>query len=373
MVGTPYYMSPELVEGSMYDGRSDVWALGCLLHELFTGSVPFTANNFGALVLKIMTCKPPPLPATVSLESRNLVASMLSRQPEQRPTVARILQEPFLKPFVEKWRKHAELDTIAVTPAVKASASPASRAESSLTVSASAKSADSGKPSTSSSNAAAATPGSALEEGPPSLLGVSQAQSLQQASKRGSVGGCFLWGFGQEEPKCVEGLIEHNLAEVVVGGSTKPFYAARTLEGTVLTWGAGTWGQLGQGHKRDAKQPALVAAIPTKIISIAAGADHLILVTDGGAVFSCGRNDSGQLGLGPGAPDSPTPLCVSSVPNSELTYKNAVIAVAGPSTSGVITKDGLLFAWGRSFEGQLGTAKSPPPKTEMPTLVSEEQ
>jgi NIMA (never in mitosis gene a)-related kinase 2 len=35
-VGTPYYMSPEMVNEMTYDERSDIWALGCLLYEMAT-------------------------------------------------------------------------------------------------------------------------------------------------------------------------------------------------------------------------------------------------------------------------------------------------------------------------------------------------
>ncbi len=34
MIGTPYYVSPELVNGEKYSYKSDVWAIGCILYEL---------------------------------------------------------------------------------------------------------------------------------------------------------------------------------------------------------------------------------------------------------------------------------------------------------------------------------------------------
>ena len=36
MVGTPYYMSPEMYENKPYSDKSDIWALGCILYELCT-------------------------------------------------------------------------------------------------------------------------------------------------------------------------------------------------------------------------------------------------------------------------------------------------------------------------------------------------
>ena len=54
MVGTPYYLSPEICEDKPYNDKSDVWALGCILYELCTFKHPFDAKSQGALILKIM-------------------------------------------------------------------------------------------------------------------------------------------------------------------------------------------------------------------------------------------------------------------------------------------------------------------------------
>mmetsp|Transcript_2907 Transcript_2907/g.374 ORF Transcript_2907/g.374 Transcript_2907/m.374 type:complete len:129 (+) Transcript_2907:262-648(+) len=45
MVGTPYYLSPELCEERPYNVKSDIWALGCVLYELCTLRPPFEATN----------------------------------------------------------------------------------------------------------------------------------------------------------------------------------------------------------------------------------------------------------------------------------------------------------------------------------------
>ena len=44
MVGTPYYMSPELIRGEPYNSKSDLWALGCTLHEMLTLEKTFMAT-----------------------------------------------------------------------------------------------------------------------------------------------------------------------------------------------------------------------------------------------------------------------------------------------------------------------------------------
>jgi serine/threonine-protein kinase len=54
LIGTPHYMSPEQVQGNKtVDYRSDIWALGIIAFEMFTGQRPFIGNALGDLVLQI--------------------------------------------------------------------------------------------------------------------------------------------------------------------------------------------------------------------------------------------------------------------------------------------------------------------------------
>ena len=54
IIGTPYYLSPELCEDRPYNEKSDVWALGCVLYEMCTLNHAFDGKSMCALVLKIL-------------------------------------------------------------------------------------------------------------------------------------------------------------------------------------------------------------------------------------------------------------------------------------------------------------------------------
>lgn len=61
VIGTPYYLSPELCEDKKYNHKSDIWALGCVLYELATLHHAFDGNNLPALILKIIRGIYPPI------------------------------------------------------------------------------------------------------------------------------------------------------------------------------------------------------------------------------------------------------------------------------------------------------------------------
>ncbi|RVE50949.1 hypothetical protein evm_004358 [Chilo suppressalis] len=53
VIGTPYYLAPELCEGKPYDTKSDIWALGCLLYEMCTHKRAFESESLVGLVKAI--------------------------------------------------------------------------------------------------------------------------------------------------------------------------------------------------------------------------------------------------------------------------------------------------------------------------------
>jgi serine/threonine-protein kinase len=89
VIGTPAYMSPEQASGIPVDNRSDIYSLGAILYELFTGHPVFRAKSFGEYVVKHMNDEPipprdlkdaPRLP--VALEQ--LILRCLEKDPDRR-------------------------------------------------------------------------------------------------------------------------------------------------------------------------------------------------------------------------------------------------------------------------------------------------
>jgi eukaryotic-like serine/threonine-protein kinase len=96
LVGTPGYLAPETVDGGgAVDGRADIFSLGCVVHECLAGTPTFRGHEPGVLLAKLMLEDPPHLSELVPEVPRavgDLVARMLVKNPERRPTASQVLR-----------------------------------------------------------------------------------------------------------------------------------------------------------------------------------------------------------------------------------------------------------------------------------------
>ncbi|KAL0227692.1 hypothetical protein RCL1_003835 [Eukaryota sp. TZLM3-RCL] len=94
-IGTPLYLSYEVAQGRPYSFSSDCWSLGVLLFEMLTKTFPFYAENQGALLIKIITADPEPLPHEFS-EFAGIVNSLLIKDPAKRASTRDLLVDSLI-------------------------------------------------------------------------------------------------------------------------------------------------------------------------------------------------------------------------------------------------------------------------------------
>jgi len=107
MVGTPYYLSPEIIEDKPYNFKSDIWSLGVVLYEMTTLKHPFDADSLVILASKILKDEYPPLDGSFSAELQAMIKSMLSKDARLRPLIKEIMAQGFLyAPMIESNEKY---------------------------------------------------------------------------------------------------------------------------------------------------------------------------------------------------------------------------------------------------------------------------
>ncbi|XP_030420926.1 RCC1 and BTB domain-containing protein 2 [Gopherus evgoodei] len=167
--------------------------------------------------------------------------------------------------------------------------------------------------------------------------------------------GCLGTGDIQStiEPQRLDTLCGKKIACLSYGSG--PHVVITTAEGEVYTWGHNAYSQLGNGTTNHGLVPCQVSTnlVNKKVIEVACGSHHSMVLTSDGEVYAWGYNNSGQVGSGSTA-NQPIPRRVTSC----LQNKIAVNIACGQMCSMAVVENGEVYVWGYNGNGQLGLGSS---------------
>ncbi|KAG2444433.1 hypothetical protein HXX76_001186 [Chlamydomonas incerta] len=111
VVGTPYWMAPEVIEMTQVTSSSDIWSVGCLIVELLTGYPPYFELNAMSAMFRIVQDPMPPLPEDISPLLRDFLMRCFMKDAKLRPDARSLLGHEWLahnrKTLRMSWRRDA--------------------------------------------------------------------------------------------------------------------------------------------------------------------------------------------------------------------------------------------------------------------------
>lgn len=119
-------------------------------------------------------------------------------------------------------------------------------------------------------------------------------------------------------------------------------------DGSVYSCGRNDSGQLGHGDVLDKKTPQCITNIPSGVCSISCGQFHSVLSTSSGAAYACGKNDYGQLGI---ENATVVKLFAPVTPHSEC--ECVVQVCCGYYHTLLLSSSGVVAGFGRNDYGQV--------------------
>ena len=340
-VGTPYYISPEVCEGKLYDQKTDVWSLGCIVYEMIAYHPPFLAKNLCALVMKI-TCDPaPPLPEGTDSDLLLAIEKMLEKNAKLRPSVDEILQWDCITSRLPTVLK--DFPTVRPLPDGMATKGAAAAVTPGHTLA-------SLRPADAEADHVEEEYEDDFEEVTAEELLAASDTTLLARSKAlaGSVPILYYVGPGNVlQPTgghFLHPTMGMHFVSMAVGGTEHgAFFGAVTTDGMLYSWGTGSRGQLGHGSSFDYEAPYLCLAGAAEV---AAGDEFMLALTQNYEVYSAGAGTEGQCGR-----------CVTTdqhVFEMIETLKNITHIACGARHALALDEDGVVWSWGAGKTGQLG-------------------
>ncbi|XP_052219827.1 uncharacterized protein LOC127837054 isoform X2 [Dreissena polymorpha] len=413
VLGTPYYISPEMCEGKPYNDKSDIWALGCILYEMACLQKTFEGTNLPALVNKIMKGQFAPVKGNYSQEFKDLIMLMLSQDPAVRPSAQDLLHTlipqllsqyeevtttdndedlDMTKDKVNSSKKKtrailyyfdsssAELTPIELNPKVK--------------IRATAVGADHVIVVTMESQVFTWGEGSKGQLGHGDCLSVSKPKNIEALSGKSITRACCGDGFSVfasdrgivltcgdgsqgclghsdwsavNRPRLIESLLSVDVISVACGPAHVVVVGSK---GEIFSWGNGVSGRLGLGTEDNHCKPMKVTVTESVLIrEVFCGHDGTMFLTDEGCVCACGNNEENKLGLNHRCGFiaamrnifTRTEVEGQKVPTMVRALRHRVIDISmGRYHTAVIVEPGTVWTFGRNSEGQLGIEETKP-------------
>ncbi len=208
---------------------------------------------------------------------------------------------------------------------------------------------------------------------PTAVSEVTDAIAIASGGKHSCVvrqsGKVSCWGFnldgqlgnGQTNARALAPVDVAGLGDAVSVAAGASFTCAIRAGGTVVCWGAGLAGQLGNGGTATRPTPTPVTNL-NDALAIAAGEAHACAVRSGGRVVCWGDGVNGQLGTGT--------VSSSSVPVIVAGLDGIVSVAAGARSTCALRNTGQVYCWGANERGQLGSGVANATPNPSPVLVT---
>ena len=335
-LGTPHYISPEICEGKPYNAKSDIWALGCILHEMAELKKPFDGTNLPALIKKIVDGTYESIKGNYSNGLRQLALEMLHKDPDKRPSSTQIAQE-FLPNLLESIHDKMQVE------ASKHNTKTYLYRYSSCKLST-------------------------------HLIGIPDGIKIDQVSVGFSHMGLitndkriYTWGSGTRgqlghghggsfmEPEQLRPKKDAGIVNLQCGKDFTLF-----LNETGITLSCGAWDQYCIGKKTDTDVliPTIIDGLVTcQVVQLSCGELHAMGVTSEGEVFGWGVGKDGRLGTGTETNCLvPKEIVVMSGDNIKESIKQVECGLDGTM---FLTTSHTLYACGSNRNNKLGLNKKP--------------